>query len=63
METNDRSVVLNSVLLHGLSPTEDEIEAMVAAMPALRDGVERLYGLPGAREAEPAVLFDPLGCQ
>lgn len=41
----------------GLAPDEDEVQAAVAAYPALRASLDRLHDAPIDREEEPQTLF------
>lgn len=54
-----RATVTALLRMAGLSPSEREIEAMTADYPARRQMVASLYAMPGARDEEPAVAFDP----
>ncbi len=56
---DDRTAVLTLLQMNGLTPTEKEIDAMVAGYPAARAMVASLYTMPGVRYEEPAVTFDP----
>ena len=56
---DDRVTVLALLQMNGLSPTEEEVEAMVAGYPMARAMVASLYAMPGVRYEEPAVTFDP----
>ncbi|HZE47963.1 MAG TPA: hypothetical protein VE074_00300 [Jatrophihabitantaceae bacterium] len=56
---SDKEIVLALLQMSGLSPTEAEVEAMVASYPASRQMVAALYSMPGVRYEEPAVTFDP----
>lgn len=42
----------------GLSPSEEEIEALAAAYPALRAAADRLQEIAG--DTDPAPVFDPV---
>jgi hypothetical protein len=41
----------------GLSPSPEEVTAIAAAYPALREAVDALYQVPEARYADPALRF------
>ena len=56
---DDRTTVLALLAMNGLSPSEKEIDAMVAGYPAARAMVASMYTMPGVRYEEPAVTFDP----
>ncbi|HEY3717881.1 MAG TPA: hypothetical protein VGL39_25420 [Jatrophihabitantaceae bacterium] len=56
---SDKEIVLALLQMSGLSPTEAEVDAMVAGYPASRQMVAALYTMPGVRYEEPAVTFDP----
>jgi len=56
---DDRATTLALLQMNGLSPTEKEIDAMVAGYSAARAMVASLYSMPGIRYEEPAVTFDP----
>jgi hypothetical protein len=43
----------------GLRPDEGEIQALVAAYPAFKEGIESLYAVEEARYESPALRFDP----
>lgn len=57
-EIDARAAVLAALAHAGLDPSEDEIDALVAGFPAARQGVARLYTLPGVRQESPAIVFD-----
>lgn len=42
----------------GLSPSEEEIEALAAAYPGLRAAADRLQEIAG--DTDPAPVFDPV---
>jgi hypothetical protein len=56
---DDRTTVLALLQMNGLTPTDKEIEVMVAGYAASRAMVSSLYTMPGVRYEEPAVTFDP----
>lgn len=56
---SDKEIVVALLQMSGLSPTEAEVEAMVASYPTSRQMVAALYSMPGVRYEEPAVTFDP----
>ena len=56
---DDRTTVLALLAMHGLSPTQREVDALVAGYPASRAMVALLYAMPGVRYEEPATTFDP----
>lgn len=56
---DDRATVSALLQMNGLSPSAEEIDAMVAGYPAARAMVAALYTMPGVRYEEPAVTFDP----
>jgi hypothetical protein len=58
-EIDDRTTVLALLKMSGLSPTPDEVDAMVAGYPVSRQMMAALYAMPGVRYEEPAVTFDP----
>ncbi len=55
----DREIVEALLVLHGISPSEDEVAQLVEAYPATRAAVQTLYTMEGVRYEEPAVTFDP----
>jgi hypothetical protein len=42
----------------GVTPSDDEVAAMVAGYPTTRAMVESLHTMLGVRYEEPAVIFD-----
>lgn len=55
----DREIVEALLIMHGISPSEDEVAKLVDAYPATRAAVQMLYRMKGVRYEEPAVTFDP----
>lgn len=43
----------------GLSPSEEEIAALVEVYPRHKAGIESLYAIPAARYESPALIFNP----
>lgn len=56
---DDRTIVLAHLQQHGISPTPEEIDGMVAAYATTRAGINALYSVPGVRYESPAITFDP----
>ena len=55
----DRRQALALLSQHGFSPSQDELEVLVAAYPRLRMLAASSYAVPGVRYAEPAGAFAP----
>jgi hypothetical protein len=43
----------------GLSPSEEEIAALVGVYPRHKAGIESLYAIPAVRYEAPALVFNP----
>lgn len=56
---DDRTIVTSLLAVHGLSPSTEEVDRLVAAYPAARGMAALLHTMPGVRYEEPAVTFDP----
>jgi hypothetical protein len=57
-QIDDETTVRALLQQAGVTPSEEEVAAMVAAYPTTRAMVESLHTLPGVRYEEPAVIFD-----
>ncbi|MFW0783445.1 hypothetical protein AAFP35_02910 [Gordonia sp. CPCC 206044] len=55
----DKTIVESLLQMHGLTPTDDDLELLVAGFAPSRARVEQLYAMPGVRYEEPALTFDP----
>jgi hypothetical protein len=53
----DDSTVRTLLAMSGLSPAEDEVQAMIAGYAQSRQMVAALYAMPGVRYEEPATIF------
>jgi hypothetical protein len=58
-DVDDRTVVLSLLKMSGITPTEPEVDALVAGLPANRAMADLLYTMPGVRYEDPATTFDP----
>ena len=47
--------------VNGIAPLPDERDALIAAYPFMRAAVDRLYAVPDARYADPAIGWTTLG--
>lgn len=56
---DDRTLVLAALQQAGISPSAEEIDALVDAYPTARAAAAALYTVPGVRYEDPAVTFDP----
>jgi hypothetical protein len=56
---DDRTLVLAALQQAGISPSADEIDAMVTSYPTAREAAAALYSVPGVRYEDPAITFDP----
>jgi len=54
---DDDTTVRALLQMAGVSPSEEEVAAMVAGFPATRAMIDSLYSMPGVRYEEPAVIF------
>ncbi len=54
----DDTTVRALLQMAGVTPTEPEIETLVAGFAGTRAMVDSLYTMPGVRYEEPAVIFD-----
>jgi hypothetical protein len=55
---SDETTVRALLQMAGVSPSEDEVAALVAGYDGTRAMVSALYTMPGVRYEEPAVIFD-----
>jgi hypothetical protein len=58
-QLDDRTLVLAALQQSGISPSAEEIDAMVTAYPTARAATAALYTVPGVRYEDPAITFDP----
>jgi hypothetical protein len=54
----DETSVRALLQMAGVTPTEAEIEGLIASFAGTRAMVDALYAMPGVRYEEPAVIFD-----
>jgi hypothetical protein len=55
---NDDTTVRALLQMAGVSPTELEVQGLVAGFAGTRAMIDSLYSMPGVRYEEPAVIFD-----
>jgi hypothetical protein len=58
-ESDQTAIVARAFGQAGLTPSESELAAFVAAYPGIRSFLDSLYSLPGVRYESPALTFDP----
>lgn len=56
-EITDETSVRTLLAMSGLTPPEDEVQAMIAGYAQSRAMVASLYAMPGVRYEEPATIF------
>jgi hypothetical protein len=57
--TDPRSSVTAGLSEAGLAPSAAELDTLVEAYPAFKEGIESLHAVADARYEAPALVFDP----
>jgi hypothetical protein len=54
------AAVTHLFVLAGIAPDEEEVQAVVDALPASRESVAALYRVPGVRYEVPALMWSAI---
>jgi len=58
MPSDPTVLIPQQLLAAGITPSGEEVQAMIAAAPGRQEMLDRLYAIPEARYEEPCLVFD-----